>query len=324
MDKIEKGKSKMEDDKKNATKDVSKTPNKKDFSPKKFNTIDNSNPNSFPKNVNQFRHILEDIKCCGADIEFMLQLRRYKQIKNLEKANLNEPSFYQDDLTKYRNRITLKPEEKKMLQVNLGQYKYILSDRAKYAINNPTFKYEVRLRTEPTYLSKIYTKTKSPEGEGEGEGEKKQKMNSMLNIKKWDSTSIPPHKSLFNTLLPPILPPSKEVFAKNESRVGRPIIIRKKDGYVNGEKVKSRIFEYNNSLAYRYPSEHYPNSRYSNDYGVGNLGEIRHILDDDNRTMTSNWSSYLRGIKKKNISPDEIKKTEQKLRDKSNQKSVIK
>lgn len=54
-----------------------------------------------------------------------------------------------------------------MLQVNLGQFKYILSDRAKYAINNPTYKYEVRLRTEPTYLSKIYTKTKSPDGEGE-------------------------------------------------------------------------------------------------------------------------------------------------------------
>lgn len=85
---------------------------KKEISPNKFNTIDNSNPSSFPKNVNQFRHILEDIKCCGADIEFMLQLRRYKQIKNLEKANLNEPSFYQEDLTKYRDRITLKPEEK--------------------------------------------------------------------------------------------------------------------------------------------------------------------------------------------------------------------
>lgn len=320
LDKIEKEKSKLEDDKKIAIKEISKTPNKKEISPKKFNTIENANPNSFPKNVNQFRHILEDIKCCGADIEFMLQLRRYKQIKNLEKANLNEPSFYQDDLTKYRNRINLKPEEKKMLQVNLGQYKYILSDRAKYAINSPTFKYEVRLRTEPTYLSKIYTKIKSPDADGE----KKQKGSSMLNIKRWDSTSIPPHKSLFNTLLPPILPQSKEVFSKNENRVGRPIIIRKKEGIINGEKVKSRIFDYNSSLAYRYPSEHYPNSRYSNDYGVGNLGEIRHILDSDNRTMTSNWSSYLRGLKKKNISPDEIKKTEQKLRDKSNKKSTFK
>ena len=92
VDKIEKGKSKLGDDIKNPTKEISKTPNKKENSPKKFNTIDNSYPNSFPKNVNQFRHILEDIKCCGADIEFMLQLRRYKQIKNLESA-LNTPLF---------------------------------------------------------------------------------------------------------------------------------------------------------------------------------------------------------------------------------------
>ena len=40
--------------------------------------------------------------------------------------------------------------------------------------------------------------------------------------------------------------------------------------------------------------------------------------------MSNNWYSYLRGIKKKSISPEEIKKTEQKLKDKSNQKSNLK
>ena len=48
-----------------------------------------------------------------------------------------------------------------MLQVNIGKYKYILSDRSKYAVNNPTFKYEVRLRSEPTYLSKIFDKNRN-------------------------------------------------------------------------------------------------------------------------------------------------------------------
>ena len=150
------------------------------------------------------------------------------------------------------------------------------------------------------------------------------KKSAFINIKKWDNTNIPKHANLFNSLLPPILPQSKEIFTKNENRIGRPIIVRRKDAYINGIKIKSRIFDYNSVIALRFPSEHFPNSRYFNDYGVGNLGEISHLLKDDNRTMSNNWYSYLRGIKKKSYSPEEIKKTELKLRDKLNQKSNLK
>ena len=39
--------------------------------------------------------------------------------------------------------------------------------------------------------------------------------------------------------------------------------------------------------------------------------------------MSNNWYSYLRGLKKKSLSPDDIKKTEKKLKDKSNKKSTF-
>jgi hypothetical protein len=292
-------------------------------SEKKYKTVENHIPDSFPKNVNEFRHIIDDIKCGRADVEFMLELRRHKKRdNNLDKVHTNEPSFYQNDLSKYKNKNILKPEEKKMLQVNIGQYKYILSDRTKYAINDSTFKYEVRLRTEPPSLSKSVDIKYSENNKNSDNVQNKK--SSFINIKKWDNTNIPKHVNLFNSLLPPILPQSKEIFAKNENRIGRPIIVRRKDAYINGIKIKSRIFDYNSVIALRYPSEHFPNSRYFNDYGVGNLGEISHLLKDDNRTMSNNWYSFLRGIKKKSISPEEIKKTEQKLRDKSNQKSNLK
>lgn len=292
-------------------------------SEKKFKTVESHIPDAFPKNVNEFRHIIDDIKCGKADVEFMLELRRHKKTDtNLEKIHANEPSFYQNDLSKYRNKTVLKPEEKKMLQINLGQYKYILSDRTKYAINDSTFKYEVRLRTEPPHLSKSVDIKNSENNKNNDNAQNKK--SSLTNIKKWDNTNIPKHANLFNSLLPPILPQSKEIFAKNENRIGRPIIVRRKDAYINGIKIKSRIFDYNSIIALRYPSEHFPNSRYFNDYGVGNLGEISHLLKDDNRTMSNNWYSYLRGIKKKSISPEDIKKTEQKLRNKSNQKSNLK
>ena len=292
--------------------------------PKRFHTLENSFSDTFPKNANEFRHIIEDIKCCKADVEFMLELRHNKKIKNYQGTTGTEPSFYREDLTKYRTRATYKPEEKKMLQTNLGRYKYILSDRSKYAINFPTFKYEVKLRSDQNnYLAKSLDKIKSKENNNEEE-KNKNKKNLMINTKQWDSTTIPKSRSLLNTLLPPILTMSKEIFAKNEKRVGRPIIIKKKDGFINGEKVKSRIFDYNYSLALRYPSDHLPSWNYINDYGVGNLGEIKHLLKSDHMTLNNKWYSYLRGIKKKFLSPENIKNTEKKLRDKSNQKSNLK
>jgi len=302
--------------KKKFRKQLNISPIKNYESPLRSKTIENNLGYSFPKNANEFRHIIEDIKCGRADVEFMLELRHHKKITNLEKSNGSEPTFYNEDLSKYRKRMMLKPEEKKMMQINLGSFKYILSDRTKYAINYPTFKYEVRLRTDPPNLSQSVGKLKNSQNE-----EKKDKKGIIMNLKRWNNSFLAKNGDLFNTLLPPILPRSKEIFAKNEKRVGRPIIIKKKESYINGIKIRSRIFDYNYSLAYRYPSDHLPNSKYENDYGVGNLGEISHLLKSDHKTMTNNWYSYLRGIKKKALPQESIKKTEKKLKDKSNQKS---
>ena len=291
----------------------------------RFHTLENNFNDRFPKNANEFRHIIEDLKCCKADVEFMLELRRNTKGKNFHGITGTEPSFYRDDLTKYKTKSIYKPEEKKMLKTNLGRYKYIISDRAHYAINFPTFKYEVKLRTDQNdNVSKSLDKIKLKENNEENNEKNKNKKNLKINIKEWDSTTLPKSQSLFNTLLPPILTMSKDNFAKNEKRVGRPVIIKRKDGFINGVKVKSRIFDYNSTLALRYPSDHLPNWDYKNDYGVGNLGEISHLLKSDNMTLTNKWYSYLRGIKKKFLSPENIKSTEKRLRDKSNQKSNLK
>ena len=84
-----------------------KSPKRNYNSPKKFNTIEHTHvPKAYPKNANEFRHILEDIKCCHADVDFMLELRRHNKIENIDKIHGNEPSFYHDDLTKYKNKTT--------------------------------------------------------------------------------------------------------------------------------------------------------------------------------------------------------------------------
>jgi len=269
------------------------------------------NPDKFPKNVNEFRHIMDDVNCCRADIEFMLELRRQKKILSKEKhSSIGEPQFYQDDLEKYKTKMVKKPEEKKLFKTNIGLFRQIFSNRASYAINNPTYKYEVCLRTEPNITSKSL-------GKKDGEDKKA----TSRNRAPWNSTTIPKEKTLFDTLLPPVLQPSKELFSKYDNKIGRPVIQIKKDGFIEGKKIYGRIFDYNKTLAKRYPSEHFPSSKYINDYGIQNIGTIRHLLDDDNRTMTSYWSTYLRGEKKRKFFQEDIKKREKKLRQRSQEKN---
>ena len=269
----------------------------------------------FPKNANEFKHIMDDINCGVPDIEYMLQLRRHKKILSLNKnIPANSPSFYDDDLRKYKTKLTKKPDDKLLLKTNIGRFRQIFSDRTRYAINDTQYKFEVTLRNEAFLSSKNLTRN-----------QEKDKQNNLLKNKiRWDPTIIPRSKSLFDTILPPVLTRSKEIFSRLDDKIARPLIQVKKDGFINGEKVKRRIFEYNKNMALRYPSEHFPSSRYVNDYGLQNIGSIKHLLNFDNKTMTSSWSTYLRNPKKIKFLPEETKRREKRLRDRSNEKTYPK
>ena len=269
----------------------------------------------FPKNANEFKHIMDDINCGVPDIEYMLQLRRHKKILSLNKnIPSNSPSFYDDDLRKYKTKLTKKPDDKLLLKTNIGRFRQIFSDRTRYAINDTQYKFEVTLRNEAFLSSKNLTRN-----------QEKDKQNNLLKNKiRWDPTIIPRSKSLFDTILPPVLTRSKEIFSRLDDKIARPLIQVKKDGFINGEKVKRRIFEYNKNMALRYPSEHFPSSRYVNDYGLQNIGSIKHLLNFDNKTMTSSWSTYLRNPKKIKFLPEETKRREKRLRDRSNEKTYPK
>lgn len=269
----------------------------------------------FPKNVNEFKHIMDDITCGVPNIEYMLQLRHHKKIVNINRnIPQNSPSFYEDDFHKYKNKLTKKFNDNQLLRINLGKFRQLFADRARYAINDTQYKFEVTLRTNSSG-----TKNQSKNMDN------KEKLNNFSRNKKpWDSTNIPRSKSLFDTMLPPVLNKSKEIFGRLDDKIGRPLISVKRDGYINGEKVKQRIFEFNKNIALRYPSEHFPSSRYANDYGIQNIGAFKHLLNFDNKTMTSSWSTYLRGPKKYKFLPEETKKREKRLRDISSEKTYPK
>ena len=270
----------------------------------------------FPKNANEFKHIMDDIKCGVPDIQYMLQLRRHKKISNINKnISANSPSFYDDDLHKYKTKLSKKPDDKLLLQTNIGRFRQIFADRTRYAINGTQFKFEVSLRSDALSSTKNLTRNQE---------DKDKKIKFLKNKTQWDSTILPRSKSLFDTILPPVLSRSKEIVNRLNDKIARPLISVKKDGYINGEKFKSRVFEYNKNVALRFPSEHFPSTRYTNDYGLQNIGSIKHLLNFDNRTMSSSWITYLRSPKKIKFLPEETKRREKRLRDRSSERSYPK
>ena len=292
------------------------SPNKKNKKFMERNSLTIQKADKFPKNANEFKHIMDDINCGVPDIEYMLQLRRHKKIANINKnITANSPSFYEDDLQKYKKRITKKGEEYQLLKTNIGRFRQIFSDRSKYAINDTQYKFEVSLRPDTLINQRSIIRNQEI---------KDPKKIVISNKKSWNPPIIPRSKSLFDTMLPPVLSRSKEIFSRLDDKIGRPLIKVNKEGYINGEKVRRRVFEYNKNIALRYPSEHFPSSKYKNDYGSQNISSIKHLLDFDNRTMTSSWSTYLRNPKKIIFLPEDIKRREKRLRDKSNEKSYPK
>ena len=283
------------------SKKILSTNKSKNLSTSKQRTILQKSDN-FPKNANEFKHIMDDITCGVSDIEYMLQLRRNKKIGKINKEiATNSPSFFDEDAQKYKKKYALKVDEKEFLKTNLGTFKYILSDRTNYAVNETQYKFELTLRSNSFFNPRKRSRN--------------QQDNYIKNRIRWDPTTIPSSKSLFDTILPPVLDRSKELFKKYGNKIGRPTVRVQKEGFINGNKIKSRVYEYNKNLALRYPSEHYPSSQYQNDYGTTNIGNIRHLLDSDNKTMTSSWITYLRNAKKIKYSMEDTKRREKRLRD---------
>ena len=234
-----------------------------------------------PKNVNEYRHIIEIRSTQGSDVEYMLGLRHYNKINRIEKnISTNAPSFYERDLEKYRKKNILKYFDRQLLKTNIATFEHILDHPAGLPANNIIFRYETTIRNEK-------------------EDEKKNNKNKrFFNPNPWNSTSFPHTKNLFDTFLPPILPNSKNIFDKIKDRCGRPIIQINGKYDLNGEKLRQRKFELSNNVTLRSPSEHLPSSRYNNDFGTRNMGEISYLLNYDNINSTSLWGTNLRDYKK--------------------------
>ena len=222
---------------------------------------------NLPKNVNEYRHVIEQYSSQESDLEWILMLRRHQPIKTIQKEiNANPPNFYNKDYEKYRAKTeTDNNIRKNKMKINLGTYKHIIK---RPYLNSSMFNFETTLRT-----------------------------NSNLS-RNWKSLNFSSKKNLFDTYLPPLLTQSKENLTKLGDLVSRPLIQIDTKVTVNGNEIRQRKFEPSTERTSRSPFEHFISNKYNDRYSIKNVNAIKHIMNSENSNINTLWEAKLREYQK--------------------------
>ena len=222
---------------------------------------------NLPKNVNEYRHVIEQYSSQESDLEWILMLRRHQPIKAIQKEiNANPPNFYNKDYEKYRTKTeTDNNIRKNKMKINIGTYNHIIK---RPYLNSSLFNFETTLRTN-SHLSR-----------------------------NWKSLNFSPKKNLFDTYLPPLLTQSKENLTKLGEFVSRPLIQIDTKGTVNGNEIRKRKFELCTERTSRSPFEHITSNKYNDRYSIKNVNAIKHIMNSENSNINTLWEAKLREYQK--------------------------
>ena len=224
---------------------------------------------NLPKNVNEYRHVIEQYSSQESDLEWILMLRRHQPIKTIQKEiNANPPNFYNKDYEKYRAKTeTDNNIRKNKMKINLGTYKHIIK---RPYLNSSMFNFETTLRT-----------------------------NSNSNLSRnWKSLNFSSKNNLFDTYLPPLLTQSKENLTKLGDFVSRPLIQIDTKVTVNGNEIRQRKFEPSTERTSRSPFEHFISNKYNDRYSIKNVNAIKHIMNSENSNINTLWETKLREYQK--------------------------
>ena len=224
---------------------------------------------NLPKNVNEYRNVIEQYSSQESDLEWILMLRRHQPIKTIQKEiNANPPNFYNKDYEKYRAKTeTDNNIRKNKMKINLATYKHIIK---RPYLNSSMFNFETTLRT-----------------------------NSNSNLSRnWKSLNFSSKKNLFDTYLPPLLTQSKENLTKLGDFVSRPLIQIDTKVTVNGNEIRQRKFEPSTERTSRSPFEHFISNKYNDRYSIKNVNAIKHIMNSENSNINTLWETKLREYQK--------------------------
>ncbi len=159
-----------------------------------------------PKNVNEYRHIIDTKQSRDSDVEWILELRAYNSKKSYEslKDSLGiSPEVYREGLEEYKPKVDRELKERKentlLLKGNSRDFEHVMVRRVGMQSNPSQLGFDSTLRQTDTKLKP-----------------------SFENLP-WKTLALSPKKSLLPLFLPPMTKHSAENIETIKNYVSRPL-----------------------------------------------------------------------------------------------------
>ena len=236
-----------------------------------------------PKNVNDYRHILSN---SGAEkaISWMINLRNPTMNVNTLKEGKN-PSFYYNDLDKYKTRKLVKNNKECLQEIqsgNSGGFVHLLQDRPGEKVNGSQLNFETSLRFIKR-INNTYT-NKSP-----NKSNNKYTDFIVPNFNYWNT------KKKYPDILPPLMNTSLTHLQKMTNKkinVTRPFDLKVEQYNLQGKNVRMKKLIPSNSTS-SLMGEH-NKGKYDMKLPDRNVNNCTHIIEDTRNFGKIKWISSLR------------------------------
>ena len=233
----------------------------------------------YPKNINEYKHLLTNYMFTQGDLDWTLDLRNEKKIDKITKdITLSPPSFYDKDLENFKKKKKIILNEPFLHFENPFQLNHLVHDNCN-TINSSQINFESTLRrNKPVKGAKIIKHSET-----------------------WKNLAYSPISNL-SYFLPPVTSKSKEHIQKINKYIVREYEhVNEKTKYENDNIIRKTVRP-NKKFALGWLGEHLEREKYNQKYKTKNVNSIRHILKYHGNAL-SNFEIGLRTFGNKEFNP---------------------
>ena len=240
----------------------------------KYNTIaaTSLHRTKYPKNINEYKHLMNNFQMNQADLDWTLYLRNYKPNKKFTKFNpgsFNPPTFYEDDFSKYQTRSQMNRTGDPFL---LTDNTFKLSHLVKRTIDHGQLNFETTLRS-----------FKIPKG-----------VKVVKHTEEWKAIPNNPISKIEDNFLPPLTEQDQHNLNKIDKFVLRRYVPKYEKGECDNKEIRKKVMIPDKKTTLDKLGEHLSLDRYNQNYDIKNIQGIRHILGRHSNSM-AHFEIGLRG-----------------------------
>jgi len=246
----------------------------------------------FPKNINEYRHVIDTNKITDKDLEWVLDLRTHGLNSNpIEKTtNTVAPNLQTENLRNMKKKECCKMPYSmertywdSSFKGNSNKIEHLVRKRIGEQTNSSNLEFEATLRVFPKYNKLLFG----------------------------EFSTIPSSPKKFQnvTFLPPVMNFTNKNMEKIKALIPRELDYKyeAKDITNLNYKVKSRKASPRNTT-YGFLGENYGMEKYDMKYTQPNFNNFRHILSNTSSNSLSKWTCGLRNIEVNKMPLNNIKK----------------